>query len=81
MLSREAFLLEGEMEKKITPENQPMVPTDEVRGSYACKLRLGMKTPGHYARTGELNMPVFPRANLRPAVAHWPQNLSYCGEC
>lgn len=56
MLSRESVLLEGEMEKKLTPENQPMVPTGEVRGSYRCKHRLRKESLGHTA-PGQESLP------------------------
>lgn len=35
------------MEKKITPENWPMAPKSEVRGSHGCKSSLGKETLGH----------------------------------
>lgn len=44
------------MEKKLTPENEPMVPTGEVRGPYRCKHKLRKETPGHTA-PGQTSLP------------------------
>lgn len=57
------------MEKKTTPENRPMVPIGEVRGSHGYKNRLEKEPPDHWARAGRnVELVSFAKGYFRPST-------------